>query len=437
MRFKIAFLLAVTLSAASLSAAVIGTNTPAQPLTRERIAALPSAQQPAWQEYLDRSERQMQADRAFLQNEVTAKALTNFSAPREVKGVKGIDLDHPAAWYGQPEARRIADVIVSFQTPAGGWSKNLDMTLSNRAPGEPFASGSTSLFLVPRDNNQSQDIHWSYVGTFDNDATITQLRFLAKTVAATGAESGAAYRVAFLHGLDYVFAAQFPNGGWPQIWPLEGGYHDTITINDGAMLNILALLSDVADRTNEFAFVPAETRDKAAASFQRGLECMLACQIVADGRRTVWCQQHDALTLQPASARNYEMPSQTSGESAQIVLFLMQLPQPGSNVVAAVRAAVAWFNSTKLNNVAFKADGEAGRMLVATPGNGPIWSRYYEIGTDRPIFGDRDKSIHDNVNEISRERRQGYAWFNDSPKRVLEHFRRWSLDHPAGAVTKL
>jgi PelA/Pel-15E family pectate lyase len=431
MRFKTAFLLAIMLAAASLSAAVIGTNPPAQPLTRERIAALPPAQQPAWREYLERSERQTRADRAFLQNEMPTNGPEKPAAPREVKGVKGIDLDRPAAWYGQPEGRRIADIIVSFQTPAGGWSKNLDMTLSNRAPGEPFASDNTSVFLAPRDNDLPQDTHWNYIGTFDNDATITQLRFLARTVTATGAGSGAAYRAAFLRGLDYILAAQYPNSGWPQVWPLEGGYHDAITMNDGAMLNILTLLRNVATGTNEFAFVPAETRDKAGVGFQRGLDCLLACQIVADGRRTVWCQQHDALTLQPVSARNYEMPSQTSGESAQIVLFLMQLPHPGSNVVAAVRAAAAWFDATKLNNVAFKTDGTEGRMLVPAPGSGPIWSRYYEIGTDRPIFGDRDKSIHDNVNEISRERRQGYSWFNDNPKRVLEHFRRWSRDHPA------
>jgi len=418
-------------AAAPLSAAVIGTNTPAQPLTRERIAALPSAQQPAWRKYLKHSERQMQADRAFLKRELRKNGPEKTASPHEVRGVKGIALDRPAAWYGQPEGRRLADIIVSFQTPAGGWSKNLDMTLSNRVPGEPFAAGNLSNFLAPRDNDLPQDPHWNYIGTFDNDATITQLRFLAKTVAATGTAPGAPYRAAFLRGLDYIFAAQYPNGGWPQVWPLEGGYHDAITMNDGAMLNNLTLLRDVADGTNEFAFVRAKTRAKAGASFQRGLDCLLACQVVADGRRTVWCQQDDALTLQPASARNYEMPSQTSGESAQIVLFLMQLPRPGSNVVAAVRAAAAWFDATKLDNVAFKADGAEGRMLVPAPGSGPIWSRYYEVGTDRPIFGDRDKSIHDNVNEISRERRQGYSWFNDNPKRVLEHFRSWSRDHPA------
>jgi len=91
---------------------------------------------------------------------------------------------------------------------------------------------------------------------------------------------------------------------------------------------------------------------------------------------------------------------------------------------------VKWFEKTELNNVEFKSIGKDGRKLIPSPGAGPLWSRYYEIGTDRPIFGDRDKSIHDDVNELSKERRKGYQWYNNTAKRVLEHFRRWSKDHP-------
>jgi len=153
MKFKIAILLAVALASVHSPAAVIGTNTPAHPLTRERIAALPAAQQPAWRGYLERSERQMQADRAFFQNEMRTNGLEKSALPPELKGVKGIVLNRPAAWYGQPEARRIADIVLSFQTPAGGWSKNLNMTLSNRVPGEAYAPSNTTVFLAPNDND--------------------------------------------------------------------------------------------------------------------------------------------------------------------------------------------------------------------------------------------------------------------------------------------
>jgi hypothetical protein len=38
------------------------------------------------------------------------------------------------------------------------------------------------------------------------------------------------------------------------------------------------------------------------------------------------------------------------------------------------------------------------------------WARFYEIATDRPVFGDRDGSIHYSFAEISPERQSGYRW---------------------------
>ena len=429
-RFAFDFCLVLLLFAtAHLRAAIIGTNPPALPVTLERIATLPAAQQPAWREYLEHSARQMQADKDFLRAEMRAHNLTNSAVPPVAKSEKGLSLKESAGWYGGAEARRIADIVVSFQTPAGGWGKNLNFTKRPRAPGESFVADNGSMFLAPGDNDTPEDANWSYVGTFDNDATITQLLYLAKVIAAAGTNDVSAWRKSFLHGLDYVFAAQYPNGGWPQVWPLQGGYHDGITYNDDAMLNILKLLNNVVGGKNEFAFMPAAPRAQAVASLKLGMDCLFATQIVVDGRRTVWCQQYDALTLQPASARNYEMPALASGESGTIVLFLMELPKPDTNVIAAVRAAVAWFEKTRLDGVAFKSTGGDGRHLVSAPGTGPIWARYYQIGADRPIFGDRDKTIHDTVDEISKERRKGYSWFKDTPKRVLEHYNRWLKDH--------
>ena len=57
-------------------------------------------------------------------------------------------------------------------------------------------------------------------------------------------------------------------------------------------------------------------------------------------------------------------------------------------------------------------------------------ARFYEIGTDRPIFADRDKSIHDNVEELSRERRMGYNWYNSGPQEALDRYDQWSLLNP-------
>ncbi len=113
--------------AATASAATIGTSTPALPLTAERIATLPGKEQASWRAYLDRSARQMKADRAALKTELEQAGLKQSLNPPSGSAARSIPLDRPAAWYAGPEARRIADIVVSFQTPAGGWSKNLNL----------------------------------------------------------------------------------------------------------------------------------------------------------------------------------------------------------------------------------------------------------------------------------------------------------------------
>jgi len=419
-----ALILSVPLS--WLNAAIIGTNSPALPLTMERLAALPDSDRERWRDYLRRSEHQARADRQFFFAEMSRHGVTATVSPPAGSGTRGLALNRAYEWYSSAEALRIADIIVSFQTPAGGWSKNLDLTQHRRAPGERFALGGASQIVSAADLDLPSDPDWNYVGTFDNGATTTQLCFLARVVTANSPEKADAFRKSFLRGLEYIFASQYPNGGWPQVWPLQGGYHDAVTFNDGAMTAILELLSDVPEGRQEFAFVPAAARDQAGAGLKHGLACVLGTQIIEGTKRTAWCQQYDAITLRPTSARNYEMPSLSSGESAGIMLFLMRLPVTDSNVVAAVRAAADWFKQTGIRDRTYRRTGDEGYRLVPAPGSGPLWSRYYELESNRPIFGDRDKSIHDTVDEISRERRDGYAWYTSAPAAALKRFEDWN-----------
>lgn len=419
--------------ALTTTGAIIGTNTPSQPLTMERISALPTNEQPASKDYLERSQRQRKADQEFLKREMREHNIREALAPQESRGARSMPLENRSVWYASAEARRIADNIVSYQTPAGGWGKNFDLSIHPRLPGEHFGPGNRSRFASSADFDTPIEDNWNYVGTFDNSATTTQLNFLAKVITHADPEISKPYRAAFLRGLDYIFAAQYPNGGWPQVWPLQGGYHDSITLNDGAMVNVLTVLHNAANGSGDFAFVPEAQRQKAAGSLKRGIECLLKLQVAANGRRTIWCQQYDALTLQPDSARNYEMPSRASGESAGVMLFLMDLTNPSPEIVASVHSAAAWFEKTKLENVAFKGTDPGGRQLVHASGNGPLWARYYDLIEDKPIFGDRDKTIHDSVEEISAERRSGYSWYTDSGKRALQHYARWKKSHPSNS----
>ena len=410
------------------SAAVVGTNPPALSIAAERIAHLPAREQAAWKAYLERSARQRTADRAFLEAEARAAGLKEALTPPSGSGARSIPMERPAEWYSGTDARRIADIVVSFQTPAGGWSKNLNLADHARRAGESFAPNNLSRFLAPGDFDAPRDERWEYVGTLDNDATTTELEFLAKVITTAGANDSARHRASFARGLDYLFAAQFPNGGWPQVWPLEGGYHDAITFNDGAVIHATQLLESVAEAHGDFAFVSPAMRRRAGAGAMRGIRLIAAAQIVENGRRTVWGQQHDPFTLQPVSGRNYEPPAQCSSESADVMQFLMNLPKPDAATIAAVDAAAAWFRKTAIHGEAYVRAPEGAHLTPASE-EATIWARFYEIGSGRPIFGDRDKSIHDDVTELSRERRNGYSWYNSAPLEALARYAKWRVEH--------
>ena len=61
----------------------------------------------------------------------------------------------------------------------------------------------------------------------------------------------------------------------------------------------------------------------------------------------------------------------------------------------------------------------------------PLWARLYEIGTDKPIFGERDRMIHYDVAELSLERRNGYGWFNTTPGQLYPLYAKWKISAPA------
>jgi len=400
-------------------AAVIGRMTPPEPLTEARIAALPAPQQGPWQAYLARSRALAALDKTALAAERAALAgPAPADPPEDHSGGAGMPLDRPAAWYGTPEARHVADVIVSFQTAAGGWGKNVDRRGPLRQPGQHWvASGK------------------SFVGTIDNNATTTELRFLARVQAQTPGPAGQAYRDAFLKGARYLFDAQYPNGGYPQVYPLEGGYHDAVTFNDDALIDVVEVLEDIARRDRDYAFVPAPVAGAARAALDKAVQLILATQVVRDGVRTAWGQQVDVLTLTPAGARNFEPVSLVSQESAALLLYLMAQPAPSPEAAAAVHAGAAWLKAAALRDIAWSAaTPDAGRQRVARPGAGPLWARYYDIASMRPVFGDRDRSIHDDVNELSLERRNGYAWYGTRPAQALAAYATWAPRHPPAAA---
>lgn len=378
----------------------------AEPLVPDRIAELPEDQRPEWEAYWDLSQKLRGEDESAIQLEL--KELgdgVRWKPAPTGRMIPGRNRQRDRDWFASQEAATVASNLISFQTPAGGWSKNSAIGAAPRPPGMGFGESRAH-----------------YRGTFDNGATTSPLEFLGRIAMA---QDHPAARESFSRGLAYVFQAQYPNGAWPQVYPLEGGYHDNATFNDGTMIHVLEFLHDVAD--GDYNFVAREDRERARKAIEGGRGFILRSQVIQDGEPTVWCAQHDPLTLRPARARSYEWASLSGGESAEIVLYLMERAGRSDEVRRAIASAHRWFESNAIYGKEFR---RRELELVDREGAGPLWARFYELGTGRPMFvaRDADRAVY-SVDELPAAS-NGYAWYVTSGRRVLERFPEWASAGP-------
>ena len=318
-------------------------------------------------------------------------------------------------FFKTDEAVRIGDNVLLYQYDTGGWPKNTNMQL-------PLDEAAKAKLRANRDGTNES--------TIDNKATTTEITYLCRLYNATAQER---FAQGALRGMDYLFRAQYDNGGWPQFYPRPKGYYTHITFNDDAMTNVLKLMRDVAKGRAPYAFMPDSIRAKAQAALDKGVDCILKTQVVQDGKPTVWCAQYDEHTLKPAAARAYELVSLSGAESEDIVLFLMSLSKPSPEVVKCVEAAVEWFRKSEIRGLTFEyfkdADGKRDYRMVACPDADdcpPLWARFYTIDGNRPFFSDRDGVARYDISEIGRERRTGYSWYDSNGLDVYKRYETWA-----------
>ncbi|MCH2062494.1 MAG: pectate lyase [Roseibacillus sp.] len=291
----------------------------------------------------------------------------------------------------------LPETMLAYQRQSGGWPKNYDRTRK--------LSSSKQRDLR---RQRSQDD-----ATIDNGATHTEIHLLAGAFTST---ADPRFEKAVLDGIKYLLEAQMANGGWPQRFPGGRGYAAQITFNDNAMIGVMDLLKHIADGHPSFAFVPGRTRRECAEAVERGVACILKCQVVVDGTRTSWCAQHDRHTLRPCRARSYELPSLSGSESVGIVRFLMRIEKPDKNIIRAIESAIAWFKKSKLTGLRLERKTDKSKpngfdyVVVKDPAAPLLWARFYDLRSNQPIFCGRDGVPKKSLAEIPHERRTGYSW---------------------------
>ena len=316
-------------------------------------------------------------------------------------------------FFATDEARRIGDQVLLYQRVTGGWPKNIDMA-------RPLDEAQRA--YVESEKSRRYD------STTDNDATILQLGYLARLFKATGDMK---YRDAFHRGIDFLLAGQYPNGGWPQFWPENRDYQIHITYNDNAMVGTMSVIRDLMYGVEPFdtpGLMPDGYRKKLMESFYRGVECILATQIVTDGKLTVWCQQHDRDTYAPAPARAYELPSYCSNESAGILRLLMQIPNPDERIKRSVHAAMRWLDDHKITGYRYKRINDKGQFdarIVPDADAPAMWARFYDLEHGEPYVCDRDGIPRRHLSQIGHERRNGYGWYSEVAAMLYDMYDEW------------
>lgn len=213
--------------------------------------------------------------------------------------------------------------------------------------------------------------------TFDDNITQGALGFLMRLDEAV---DSAWLTESVELGLKHMLRAQFKNGAWPQWHPLRGGYHDYYTFNDNAINDCIRVMLEAHK---------AYGRKEHLGSARRGGDFIILSQLPAP--QAGWAQQysHD---VKPAWARAFEPPAVCTAVTSRNIRTLVDLYlyTKGAKYLKPVPAAIKWLERSKIGD--------------------NLWARFYEVGTNKPIYGDRDRKIHYALEEVSKERRTGYSW---------------------------
>lgn len=309
----------------------------------------------------------------------------------------------PDSFYRSDEGLRMAQNILSWQSELGGWP--LMNTTREPNTGDPAQAGpwGTKAALIK--------------------ATVNEMRFLARGFRATEDER---YKTAVLAGLNFILGAQYPSGGWPHSYPVRDDYTRYATYNDDMMPDLMTLLREVFTSA-DFDLVGADNKKRARDAYDRGIGFVLKSQIRVNDKLTAWPQQADQITYEPRPARAFEPVAISGGESASVLSMLMDIPKPSPEVIASVEAGVQWYRDNQINGIRVETIPGAApdRVVLADVKAPPLWARFYQIETGKPIFVGRDAIIRFAMAEIEQERRAGYSWYSTSGAAVFKRYAEW------------
>lgn len=258
-------------------------------------------------------------------------------------------------------AVRAGDLLVAIQMRSGGWFS--EMPVRGAGPAWWFS--------------------WSVLRTaIDDDVTPGAIRALVALWEVTG---DARHRAAAERGLAFLLDRQLAAGAWPLVarprWKqwIYRDFEDRPTLNDGATTQTIVTLLAAAHVLD---------RPDLVAAARRGGDWIVRAQHAPP--QAGWAQQYDEAGA-PVPARRYERVALASWETRHALTALVVLADTTGDVAycGPVTAAVRWLEQSPI-----------------APG---CWARFYELGSNRPLyFNERREAVGSPT-----EAHQPYDWSGD------------------------
>jgi PelA/Pel-15E family pectate lyase len=265
-------------------------------------------------------------------------------------------------------AQKAADALIFGQTKEGGWHYTVDF--------EP--KGIQDYY-----KNQASKFKWGmeeqrfYKGnaTFDDGNSQNATRFILRLYTVSKNEK---YKQPLLRALNFFLTAQYPNGAFPQRFPLKYDFiHDGFpdytsyyTLNDGVAVTAIQVLVDAYENLGDKKYLDAA---------KRAVDFLIAVQGPED--QGCWAEQYHPDTMQPIKARTHEPAGFVVRESEQVIETLeMFYKMTGDRrYLRPIPLCISWFDRLNKEAVEFKR----------TP------ARYYELGTNLPVYVIRTDKTYD------------------------------------------
>ncbi|MCL2028016.1 MAG: pectate lyase [Bacteroidales bacterium] len=275
--------------------------------------------------------------------------------------------------YYYQAAEKVAAALIWGQHPKGGWNYWIDF------------AGETSMKqwynTIGKHGWRLEEMqHYYGNSTFDDDATAGPARFILRLYTM---RHDPKYLASIDKTINLLLESQYPIGGWPQRYPLmydytKNGlpdYSSFITFNDDVHQNNIELL---------MLYYRVLGKKELLDPILRAMHTVIALQ--QGMPQPGWGDQY-SLDYKPAHGRTYEPRSlhpRTTGFNVNRLMDFYQLTGE-TKYLARIPEAIDWLETLGISDehAKFYRGNQRGVPGVV------VSSSYIEIGTNKPLYGQR------------------------------------------------